>query len=279
MKDKLKSSPLGIITVCAASVIGVYYFIYVILCLLRVEVMYMSLFGLFVILCVSLPIIFREKLKHILGRAFKVLHIIFAVLLCIYIVSVIFFWVYITFNAAKTPQSYVESYSEQNDTGKDTVVLVFGCYTNGITPGTTLRLRLDAAYEILDALPDAVCIVSGSQGKRESARECDVMRRYLIDRGISEGRIMVEGESHTTSENLRFSMKILDKEGHADKRIIAVSTAFHLPRIELIAKRYGFEVDTCAAPAAGPAYLYVSMVREYLSYIKMLLFDTAVIAR
>ncbi len=238
----------------------------------------MSLFGLLVISCVFLPIIFRKKLESMLGRAYKVLHIIFTVLLCVYIISVIFFWVYISFDAAKTPQSYVESYAAQNDTGEDTVVLVFGCYTNGITPGTTLKLRLDAAYEILDALPGAVCIVSGSQGKRESARECDVMRQYLIERGISDERIMVEGESHTTSENLRFSMSILDKEGHADKRIIAVSTAFHLPRIELIANRYGFDVDTCSSPAAGPAYLYVSMVREYLSYIKMLLFDKAVIA-
>ena len=278
MKSKLKFSPLGIVTVCAASLISAYYFVYMILCHLRVEVMYMSLLGLFVISCVFLPVFFRKKLEQILGRAYKALHIIFTVLLCVYIASVIFFWVYITFDAAKTPHSYVESYAEQNDTGKDTVVLVFGCYTNGVTPGTTLKLRLDAAYEILDALPNAMCIVSGSQGKRESARECDVMRAYLIERGISPERILAEGESHTTSENLRFSMAILDEEGLSDKHIIAVSTAFHLPRIELIAKRYGFDVHTCSSPAAGPAYLYVSMVREYLSYIKMLLFDKAVIA-
>ena len=271
MKNRLNPSPLGIVTVCAASLICVYYLIYMILCLLRVEIMYMSLFALFVILCVSIPIIFQRQLKRILGRAYKVLHIIFTVLLCIYIVSVIFFWIYITFDSAKTPQSYIDSYASQNDTGKDTVVLVFGCYTNGMTPSATLKLRLDAAYELLDALPDALCIVSGSQGKRESARECDAMRAYLIDRGISGERIIVEGKSHSTSENLRFSMAILNEMGLSDKRIIAVSTSFHLPRIELMGKRYGFVIDTCSSPAVGPAYLYVSMIREYLSYIKMLL--------
>lgn len=277
MKRAFNFSPLGTVTVCASALIAAYYFVYMLFCLLRVEVMYMALFALFVISGVSLPIIFRNKLKKILGRAYRVIHIIFTVLLCVYIVTVIAFWIYIGVDASKTPQTYAETYAAEGGTGEDTAVLVFGCFTKGMTPGPSLKLRLDAAYELLTALPDSVCVVSGSQGKRETAPECESMRAYLIGRGIEAERIIMEGNSHSTSENIRFSKALLDEMGLSDKRIIGVSTAFHLPRIEFIANRYDIPIDTCAAPSPGFSYHYVSMVREYLSYIKMVLFDEAVI--
>lgn len=276
MKNKYNITPLGVVTLAASAIIFAYYFIYLILCLVGVEALKMLLLAIFVMACVTLPILLRTRLKHLLKRAYKPLHIIFTVLLCVYIVTVIAFWAYIGFDASKTPSNYITAYASQQDTGEDTVIMVFGCYTNGMTPGYTLKLRLDAAYELLEALPDATCIVSGSQGTTETVPESVAMRGYLVDLGIAEERIIIEDSSHSTSENIRFCKAVLEELGLSNKRIIGVSTAFHLPRIEMLSNRYDLPMDTCASPSPSFAYHYVSMIREYLSYIKMALFDEAV---
>lgn len=274
MKNKL--TLLEKITLTAAGLVIAYYFVYFMLCVIAVEALKMALFALFVMACVSLPILLRKSLKRLLGRAFKPLHIIFMVLLCLYVISVIVFWAFIGLNSSKTPEYYAEKYAAEENTGADTVVLVFGAYTNGMTPTKTLQNRLDAAYELLVALPDAVCVVSGSKGVNESVAECVAMRGYLIDRGISEKRIIMEGDARSTSENVRFTKALLADLGLSDKHVIGVSTSFHIPRIEILSKRYDLPMDTCSAPAASAANYFANMTREYLSYIKMMFVDKAV---
>ena len=277
MKMKNKTTLLGKITLTAALLITAYYFFYLVLCLIGVEKLKMAPYAILAIAAVSLPILFRGRLRRLLRRAYKPLHVIFTVLLCLYVASVIIFWVFIGLNSSKTPEYYVEQYSAEGSTGDDTVVLVFGCYTNGMTPSQTLKNRLDAAYELLVALPDAVCVVSGAQGSSETVAECVAMRGYLTSLGISEERIIMEPDAHSTSENIRFTKDLLDKLGMSDKRVIGVSTAFHLPRIEIMAKRYGLQIDTCGSASPSVFHYYISMIREYLSYIKMALFDKAVL--
>ncbi len=277
MKNKLKNiSPLCAITIAASVLVCLYYFIYLLLCLFGFDSRLMSFFALFVMSCAALPIIFHEKLKKLLGRAFKPLHIIFTSLLCLYLASVVLFWCYIGFAPGRTPSDCVDAFAEA-DTGEDTVIMVFGCRTYGYTPSLTLRLRLDTAYELLTLLPDAKCIVSGGQGSNETVPEAEAMLRYLTERGISEERIITESNSHSTSENVRFTKELINELSLDDKKLIGVSTAFHLPRIEALASRYTLPMELCASSSPSAAHHYVSMIREYLSYIKMVLFDEAVI--
>lgn len=268
MKSKFKFTPSGIVIAVSSALIGLYYFVYMLLCFAGVDAPVMSVFALLVMGCVLLPIIFREKLKKLLGKRYRPLKITFAVLLLVYILSVIGFWCYIGADSAMTPEHCIESFDE-GYTGDDTVVLVFGCRTFGMTPGKTLALRMNAAYTLLEALPDAMCIVSGGQGANETVPEAVAMRQYLIDRGIDGKRILMEAESHSTSENIRFSKALIEEMGLKDKKIIGVSTAFHLPRITAMANRYDLPMEVCSAPHVSFWYHYVSMVREYLSYIKM----------
>ncbi|MBQ8551548.1 MAG: YdcF family protein [Clostridia bacterium] len=277
MKNRKKYSPLAVVTVAASGLICLYYFVYLLLCIFGFDSRLMSLFALFVMACAALPIIFHKRLQKLLKRAFKPLWIIFTSLLCIYIATVIAFWCYIGLDAAKTPAIYGKTYAAEGNTGKDTVVMIYGCRTYGYTPSLTLRLRLDAAYELLTQLPDATCIVSGGQGSNETVPEAVAMREYLVDRGIAEERIITEAESHSTSENVRFTKALIEELGLTDKRIIGVSTAFHLPRIEMLTSRYGLPMELCSSPSPSFGHHYVSMIREYLSYIKMMLFDDAVI--
>ncbi len=273
---KNKPSVLEKITLVAAGLVASYYFVYLVLCFIGVEALKMAPYALLAIACTSLPIVLCKQLKRLLGRLFKPLHVIFTALLCLYAVSVVAFWIFIGVNAQKTPEHYVAKYSAEYDTGADTVVLVFGAHTKGMTPSTALKNRLYAAYKLLIALPDAVCVVSGAKGVNETVAECEAMRGYLTDLGISEERIIMESEARSTSENVRFTKTLLLELGISDKRIIGVSTAFHLPRIEILSERYGLAMDTCGAPSPSALHYYTSMIREYLSYIKMMLFDKAI---
>ncbi len=277
MRINKKYSPLAVITVAASGLICLYYFVYLLLCIFGLDSRLMSFFALFVMSCAALPIVFSKQLKCRLKRAFKPLWIVFTTLLCIYIATVIAFWCYISFDSAKTPASYGETYAAEGNTGEDTVVMVYGCRTYGYTPSLTLRLRLDAAYELLTLLPDATCIVSGGQGSNETVPEAISMREYLIGLGIDEERIITEENSHSTSENVRYTKTLIEALGLTDKRIIGVSTAFHLPRIEMLTSRHGLPMELCSSPSPSFGHHYVSMIREYLSYIKMMLFDEAVL--
>lgn len=276
MKNK-KLSPLSICALTASVLVSLYYFVYLELCIVGFDSRLMSFFALFVIACVTLPILFHEHLKRILKGAYKPLKLIFTVLLCLYAVSVAVFWCYIGNFSSSTPETYAKAAAETNDTGEGTAVLVFGCRAYGNRPSLTLRIRLDAALELLCALPDAVCIVSGGQGSNETVPEAVVMQSYLTEHGISEDRIIMESASHSTSENIRLTKELMEETGLSYDRVIGVSTAFHLSRIKLLSERYDFPMELCSSPSPSFGHMYVSMVREYLSYIKMLLFDKAVI--
>ncbi len=275
MKNKL--SLLEKITLIAAGFVFIYYFVYLMLCGIGIEAIKMAPYALLAIACVCLPIVFHRQLARLLGRAFKPLHIIFTSLLCLYVVTVVAFWAFIGLYPSKSPEYYAEQYAADSNTGEDTVVLVFGAYTNGMTPSKALQNRLDAAYELLVALSDAVCVVSGAQGASETVAECIAMRAYLINRGIAEERIIMEPNARSTSENVRFTKELLKELGMADKRIIGVSNDFHLPRIGILSNRYDFPMDTCTCPSPSVFNYYISMMREYLSYIKMMLFDEIVL--
>lgn len=274
MKNKL--SVLEKITLTAAGLVCAYYFIYLILCIVGVEAAKMLPYALLPIACVCLPIVLRARLKQLFGRAFKPLHIIFTSLLCLYVVTVVAFWTFIGFSSAKSPYYYTEQYAANGDTGGNTVVLVFGAYTDGMTPSQTLKNRLDAAYELLSALPDSVCVVSGSKGASETVAECVAMHAYLTELGIAKERIIMEPNARSTSENIRLTKQLLEDLGMSDKRVIGVSTEFHLPRIGIMANRYDFPMVACSSPSPSIFNYYISMIREYLSYIKMALFDKAV---
>ena len=262
------------LTIAAVGLVGLYYGVYLILCLAGFDSRLMSIFALFVMSLSILPVIFRDRLKKCLKRAFRPLQIIFTALLCIYLVTLAAFWCYIGFDSSKSADNYALAASTIGDTGGDTLVIVFGCRTYDYGPSKTLELRLDEAVKLLDALPDSICVVSGGKGASEPVTEASAMRGYLIEKGIAPERIIEEPESHSTSENIRLTRELVEELGIERSRIIGVSTAFHLPRIESLARRYWQPIEVCASSSPNFALYYVSMVREYLSYIKMTFFDT-----
>lgn len=272
-----KGGLLLTVTKVFSAAVCLYYFVYLIFCLAGFDSKLMCIFAALVMAMAALPVVFADRLKKKLGKAFNVMHIIFTGVLGVYVLSVIAFWGYICIDSEKTPDAVLSEYKAQDDSGENTVISVFGCRAYGMRPSITLRLRLDAAYQLLTQLPDAICIVSGGQGNNETASEAVVMKNYLVELGISEERIFTEAASHSTSENVRYTKALIEKLGFENMRVIGVSTSFHLPRIGLLSKRYGLNMELCSSPSPTVGHFYVSMIREYLSFIKMAFFDKAVI--
>lgn len=116
-------------------------------------------------------------------------------------------------------------------------VIVLGCQVRGDVPSTMLARRLDAAVETLSEYPETVCVVSGGKGSGENVSEAEAMRRYLIERGIEESRLILEDKSVSTRENIRFSAELLKERG-IDTAVI-VTNEFHQYRADLYARRNG----------------------------------------
>lgn len=153
---------------------------------------------------------------------------------------------------------------------KQTTLVVLGCQINGETPSRMLKRRLDAAYEYLSEHKDENVIVSGGQGSDEVTSEADVMRKYLIDKGIAENRIFIEDKSTSTEENIRFSKEIIEKEGLC-KDITIVTDGYHQLRADIFAKREGMNSCNISAETEGwllPTY----WIREWYGVLHCLVF-------
>ncbi len=117
-------------------------------------------------------------------------------------------------------------------------VIVLGCRVRGEAPTSLLRSRCVAAARVLEAHPEAVCIVSGGQGSGEDISEAEAMRRLLTSYGISEQRIYMEDKSTSTAENFEFSAQLMQREGISGS-VAVVTSDYHQYRASLYAKRAG----------------------------------------
>lgn len=139
-------------------------------------------------------------------------------------------------------------------------VLVLGCQVRGEEPSSMLAGRLDAALPLLREHPDAVCVVSGGQGRGENISEAECMSRYLVGKGIDSSRVYKEERSTSTDENIRFSAEILSQLGISDG-IAVVTNEFHQYRAELYAAQNGLEVGHYSSPTQ-PRLIANYWVRE-----------------
>ena len=119
-------------------------------------------------------------------------------------------------------------------------VIVLGCQVKGDTPSSMLAYRLIAAEEVLNAHPDAVCVVSGGQGNGEDISEAEAMYRFLVDRGVDGSRIIREDKSVSTRENFRFSVALLAERGITDS-VVVVTSDFHQFRAGIYARENGLK--------------------------------------
>lgn len=122
---------------------------------------------------------------------------------------------------------------------ENTPAIVLGCAVHGTRPSLMLQRRLDAALHYLEENPSASAVLSGGKGPGEDITEAQCMFEYLVERGISENRLYLEGRSENTLENIQYSKEIL-QEFSEDENVVIITNEFHQYRAGLLAKSAGF---------------------------------------
>lgn len=161
--------------------------------------------------------------------------------------------------------------------GDPQVMIILGCQVRQDGPSVLLRDRLDEALSYLKDHPDMTVVVSGGQGPDEPTTEAQAMADYLVANGVEEENILLEDDSHNTTQNFQYSRDLLEEEKiDCSGGVLVVSNGFHLTRARMLAQRAGFDnVSTLAAPASHlPSRLYM-YVREPLALVKSFVFDRA----
>ena len=148
------------------------------------------------------------------------------------------------------------------------VIIVLGAQVKEDgTPSVALERRLTAALEMYKTDPQII-ICCGAQGANEPAAEGDVMRAWLIDRGVKEEDAIAETKSFNTRENLNYAREIMKEKGLSQALI--VTSDYHVPRALALCRQVGIPATGKGSPSK-PEYFIKNHIREGLSWIKFTL--------
>ena len=216
-----------------------------------------------VILGVTLPFLFRRFLRRKLGKIYLCTKVFMSCAMAFYAVTFAILVGYIHLSPSAEPNT--------SGSGVENVYIVFGAKVKPEGPAKTLASRLDVAVDAMLRDSDAVCIVTGGKGPDEPFTEASCMRDYMTERGVSPERIILEEKASNTKENIQYSAALIEELALTDRQIICISSETHIPRIRLLCSREGIDALYIKAETPMKVFLFTTWVREYLSYVKMLL--------
>ncbi|HEX9059451.1 MAG TPA: YdcF family protein [Clostridia bacterium] len=178
---------------------------------------------------------------------------------------IIFFVFTVVFLSLAVIQSLIIFYGVSSTPEKSDAIIVLGCQAWGKSPSIILEERLIKAYDLYNSGYGKYIIVSGGQGKDETFSEAEVMKQWLLKKGIPENIILIEDKSTSTYENLRFSKSIMENN-RLDSAVI-VTSEYHMYRSLMLSGKVGIKAS--GGPAKTLRYLLPGAdLREILSVIK-----------
>lgn len=146
------------------------------------------------------------------------------------------------------------------------VIIVLGAQVKPDgTPSEALRRRLTAALEAYRE-KQQIIIVCGAQGANEPRAEGDVMRDWLIEKGVRPEDVVAETASFNTRENLVYARAIMEHRGLSQALI--VTSDYHVARALALCRQTGIAATGKGSPSK-PEYFIKNHFREGLSWIKL----------
>ena len=152
----------------------------------------------------------------------RILTIVVIVVLVLWIVSV----------------SAVVMWSGRDEARPAQEIVVLGAAQYAGKPSPVLRARLDHALDLWNHHLASLLIVTGGTGAGDTTSEADVGRSYAKRRGVPDSAILVENAGRTTSESMRAVAGMLEVRGL--QSALLVSDPFHMLRLRILARRFGF---------------------------------------
>lgn len=164
-------------------------------------------------------------MKRKIKKAFRIM-ITVACSVVIYALAVNFFVIIYGNFFIEKPDNINETYD---------YIIVPGCAVRGKRPSDMLRDRLDRAAELYSEGAASQIIVSGAQDDAYYS-EPDVMKNYLIEKGVPEDKIITDPLGFSTYETVYMAKNAFDV-----KSAVFVTQKYHLYRTVFLAKRFGID--------------------------------------
>lgn len=141
-------------------------------------------------------------------------------------------------------------------------ILVLGNKLESDELSDTLKARLDKAVELSRQI-DIPFIVSGGSSEENGMSEAEVMRAYLIGRGV-ENNILLETRALDTRHNFLYTAELVGRESN----IVVITSEIHMFRAKMLAADAGFQnVYGICANTDKKLYLYYNL-REAISIVR-----------
>lgn len=155
--------------------------------------------------------------------------------------------------------------------GNNDYVIVLGKrLDDGGKPLPELYERLEKAIELFrNGIVDRFLVCGGRTNELTEKKESEVMKEYLVSRGVNADLIVEEGDSKTTLSNGRFCKKILKSIPYG--RLYLVTSSYHTFRPYLNPRRifriiYGLPVR-CVHSVDGNVEIFGKSVGKPVLFI------------
>src|SRR3954462_6338669 len=137
-----------------------------------------------------------------------------------------------------TSAAAVLIWSSRDEAGPAQAIVVLGAAQYAGKPSPVLRARLDHALELWNRHLAPLLILTGGTGVGDTTSEAAVGRTYARKHGVPDTAILEEDAGRTTSESMRAVAGILEFRGL--QSALLVSDPFHMLRLRILARRFGF---------------------------------------
>ena len=117
-------------------------------------------------------------------------------------------------------------------------IVVLGAAQYAGKPSPVLRARLDHALDLWNRHLASLLILTGGTGAGDTTSEAAVGRTYARKHGVPDSAILLENAGRTTSESMRAVAGMLEVRGL--QTAVLVSDPFHMLRLRILARRFGF---------------------------------------
>ncbi len=129
-------------------------------------------------------------------------------------------------------------WSSRDEARPANAIVVLGAAQYAGKPSPVLRARLDHALDLWQRQLAQLLILTGGTGTGDTTSEAAVGRTYAIKHGVPDTVILMETEGRTTSESMRAVAAMLEARGL--QTALLVSDPFHMLRLRILARRFGF---------------------------------------